>query len=103
MGYDPLPVLVSPTVLSLSRLLLTIYFSYGLSLVDGNDSMVETEQISKQIFTREAKVYDRWYQLYPALLHLYATARRVLSPSALLTISLTAIANPTTISLGKTQ
>lgn len=44
-------------------------FSYGLSLVDGDDSMSETEQISKQIFTREGKVYDRWYQLYPALLH----------------------------------
>ena len=35
--------------------------------------MGETEQISKQIFMREAKVYDRWYQLYPALLHLYVT------------------------------
>lgn len=44
-------------------------FSYGLSLADGDDSMDETEQISNQIFTREGKVYDRWYQLYPALLH----------------------------------
>ena len=32
--------------------------------------MNEIEQISKQIFTREGKVYNRWYQLYPALLHL---------------------------------
>lgn len=70
MGYDSLSFLVrfcpSPQQLSL-----TIQFSYGLSLVDGDDSMSETEQISKQIFTREGKVYDRWYQLYPALLHLY--------------------------------
>jgi len=44
-------------------------FSYGLSLVDGDDSMDEIEQISRQIFTRDGKVYDRWYQLYPALLH----------------------------------
>lgn len=49
------------------------FFSYGLSLVDGDDSMDETKQISKQIFTREGKIYDRWYQLYPALLHLYVT------------------------------
>ena len=48
--------------------------SYGLSLIDGDDSMSETGQISKQIFMREGKVYDRWYQLYPALLHLYVTA-----------------------------
>lgn len=51
----------------------SVFFSYGLSLGDGNDGMGETEQISKQIFTREGKVYDRWYQLYPALLHLYVT------------------------------
>ncbi|KAF9652266.1 hypothetical protein BDM02DRAFT_3089283 [Thelephora ganbajun] len=44
-------------------------YSYGLSLADGDDSMGETEHISKQIFMREGKVYDRWYQLYPALLH----------------------------------
>lgn len=44
-------------------------FSYGLSLVDGDDSMGETDQVSNQIFTREGKVYDRWHQLYPALLH----------------------------------
>lgn len=36
--------------------------------------MDELEQISKQIFMREGNVYDRWYQLYPALLHLYAPA-----------------------------
>jgi len=48
--------------------------SYGLSLADGDDGMDETEQISKQIFMREGKVYDRWYQLYPALLHLCVTA-----------------------------
>jgi len=48
--------------------------SYGLSLADGDDSMSETAQISKQIFMREGKVYDRWYQLYPALLHLYVIA-----------------------------
>ena len=65
---------------------LTVSHSYGLSLADGNDSMDETEQISKQIFMRQGKVYDRWYQLYPALLHLYVTpaaifmaARRYLS------------------------
>jgi len=34
--------------------------------------MDESEQVSKQIFMREGKVYDRWRQLYPALLHLYA-------------------------------
>jgi hypothetical protein len=47
--------------------------SYGLSLADGDDSMGESEQTSKQIFTREGKVYGRWRQLYPALLHLYVT------------------------------
>ena len=64
----------------------TIYFSYGLSLADGNDSMGETEQISKQIFTREGKVYDRWYQLYPALLHLYVGLPRSHVRPAMLTI-----------------
>lgn len=48
-------------------------YSYGLSLADGDDSMDEAEQISKQIFMREGRVYDRWYQLYPALLHLCVT------------------------------
>ena len=57
----------------LSRNFYSVFFSYGLSLADGDDGMDETTQISKQIFTREGKVYDRWYQLYPALLHLYVT------------------------------
>jgi len=48
-------------------------YSYGLSLADGDDSMDETKQISQQILMREARVYDRWYQLYPALLHLCVT------------------------------
>ena len=80
----------------------TIYFSYGLSLADGNDSMGETEQISKQIFTREGKVYDRWYQLYPALLHLYVNLYRFHDRPTMLTTSSTAIANPITILYGKT-
>ena len=46
-------------------------YSYGLSLTDGNDSMGELEQVSKQILMREGKVYGKWRQLYPALLHLY--------------------------------
>jgi len=55
--------------------------SYGLSLADGSDSMDEPEQVSKQIFMREGKVYDRWSQLYPALLHLYAAAIVFFAPA----------------------
>ena len=75
--------------------------SYGLSLADGSDSMDESEQVSKQIFMRQGKVYDRWRQLYPALLHLYATARNFHIRPTPLIIYLTAIANPATILFGK--
>jgi len=44
-------------------------YSYGLSLGDGDDSMSEPEQVEHQEYLREAKVYDQWLQLYPALLH----------------------------------
>jgi hypothetical protein len=59
--------------------------------------MSETVQISKQIFTREGKVYDRWYQLYPALLHLYVTTIAV---SSMLIIPPIATVNPITRSFG---
>jgi hypothetical protein len=42
-----------------------------MSLADGNDSMSEPEQVGHQTLLREAKVYEQWDQLYPALLHLY--------------------------------
>jgi hypothetical protein len=71
MGHDALSLLVSPAVSSSWQSSLTINYSYGLSLTDGNDSMGELEQVSKQIFMREGKVYGKWRQLYPALLHLY--------------------------------
>jgi hypothetical protein len=32
--------------------------------------MQEHEQVDRQEFLREAKMYNKWDQLYPALLHL---------------------------------
>ena len=78
---------------------LTVYCSYGLSLVDGDDSMDETGQISQQIFMREGKVYDKWYQLYPALLHLCVTADASFT-TTFTNIPLTVTANRTTTSFG---
>ena len=83
--------------------LLTMSCSYGLSLADGGDSMDELEQISKQIFMREGRVYDRWRQLYPALLHLYVTAAVIFTagPTRLTAhVPHTATANQTTTSFG---
>jgi len=75
--------------------------SYGLSLADGDDSMGETEQISKQIFMRQGKVYDRWYQFYPALLHLYVThGHNFYGYPKMLIDLLTATANRTTTLFG---
>lgn len=80
---------------------LTIWLSYGLSLADGDDSMDETEQVSKQILMREGKVYDKWDQLYPALLHL--SVNPTLFPCdhpAILMILSTATANQITLLFG---
>jgi len=44
-------------------------YSYGMSLADGNDSMSELDQVTRQTYLREAKVYEQWNQLYPAVLH----------------------------------
>ena len=80
MGYDTLPLLVRFVIALTGDERSQRPCSYGLSLAEGGDSMEESDQVSNQIFTRQAKVYDRWHQLYPALLHLYVTPPQFLWP-----------------------